>query len=144
VESVHLGVGIAVLAANLVAGVWGGAAWLRNQPSVGFWYALRTAQILVVLQAALGALLLLGGHEAASELHYLYGLLPIGVSLIAEAIRAGAAERELVGLDFESLPKRRQQLIAAAIVRRETGIMATSALVIFLLAVRAATTSGGL
>jgi hypothetical protein len=47
-----------------------------------------------------------------------------------------------VGLDFESLPRGRQHQIAMAIVRRETGIMAVSALVIFGLALRAATTGG--
>jgi hypothetical protein len=140
--TVHLVVGITVITTNLIAGGWGGIAWLRREPSVGFWYALRVAQVAVVLQAALGAILLLSGHEAASGLHYLYGLLPVGVSLLAEAVRAGAAERELVGLDFESLPTERQQGIALAIVRRETGIMAVSALVILLLALRAATTAG--
>ena len=140
--TVHLVVGITVITTNLIAGGWGGVAWLRREPSVGFWYALRVAQVAVVLQAALGAILLLSGHEAASGLHYLYGLLPVGVSLLAEAVRAGAAERELVGLDFESLPTERQRGIAMAIVRRETGIMAVSALVIFLLALRAATTAG--
>ena len=63
---------------------------------------------------------------------------------LAEAARAGAAERELTGLDFESLPKDRQRLIAMAIVRRETGIMAVSALIVFFLAMRAAGTSGAL
>jgi hypothetical protein len=142
VVTVHVVVGIAVVAANLLAGGWGGIAWLRHRASVGFWYALRVAQIAVVLQAALGAILLLSGREAASGLHYLYGLVPVGVSLLAEAVRAGAAERELVGLDFESLPRERQRRIAMAIVRRETGIMAVSTLVIFLLALRAATTAG--
>ncbi len=89
----------------------------------------------------MGAILLLSGREG-NGLHILYGVLPIVVSLLAEAARAGAAERELVGLDFESLPKDRQRLTALAIVRRETGIMAVSALVIFLLALRAATSSG--
>ena len=140
--AVHVAVGIAVIAANLLAGVWGGVAWLRREPSVGFWYALRTAQAAVVLQVALGAVLLLSGREAAAGLHYLYGLLPLGVSLLAEGARAGAAERELVGLDFEALPQGRQRAIAIAIVRRETGIMAVSALVIVGLAVRAATTGG--
>ena len=139
--TVHLVLGIVVLATNLIAGGWGGIAWLRHRPSVGFWYALRVAQSAVVLQAGLGAILLLSGREG-SGLHYLYGVLPILVSLLAEAARAGAAERELTGLDFESLPPRRQRLIAMAIVRRETGIMAVSALVIFLLALRAATTTG--
>jgi len=139
---VHIAVGIFVLATNLVAGVWGGVAWLRSVPAVGFWYALRVAQVAVVLQVAIGSILLLSGHEADSGLHYLYGVLPLGVSLLAEGARAGAAERELVGLDFESLPRARQQSIAMEIVRRETGIMAVSALVILGLAVRAATTGG--
>jgi hypothetical protein len=139
---VHLAVGILVVATNLVAGVWGGIAWLRSVPTVGFWYALRVAQAVVVLQVALGSILLLSGREADSGLHYLYGLLPLGVSLLAEGARAGAAERELVGLDFDSLPRTRQRAVAGAIVRRETGIMAVSALVIFGLAVRAATTGG--
>jgi hypothetical protein len=139
---VHLAVGILVIATNLVAGVWGGVAWLRSVPTVGFWYALRVAQAVVVLQVAVGSILLLSGREADSGLHYLYGLLPLGVSLLAEGARAGAAERELVGLDFESLPRARQRAVAGEIVRRETGIMAVSALVIFGLAVRAATTGG--
>ena len=139
--AVHLTVGIAVIATNLLAGAWGGIAWLRRQPAVGFWYALRVAQVAVVLQVGLGAILLLSGREASSGLHYLYGVLPVVVSLLAEAARAGAAERELVGLDFESLPRERQRDVAFAIVRRETGMMAVSALVIFLLALRAAFTS---
>jgi hypothetical protein len=142
VLGLHLAVGIAVIAANLVAGGWGAAAWLRREPSVRFWYALRVAQVAVVLQVGLGAILLLSGREAASGLHYVYGVAPLLVSLLAEAARAGAADRELVGLDFESLPRERQRSIASAIVRRETGIMAVSALVIFLLALRAATTAG--
>jgi len=141
VISVHVVVGISVIASNLVAGMWGGIAWLRHQPSVGFWYALRMAQALVVLQIVLGAILLLSGREAASGLHYLYGVLPLGVSLFAEAARAGVADRELTGLDFDSLPKSRQHAVTLAIVRRETGVMAVSALVIVLLALRAATTA---
>jgi hypothetical protein len=142
--TVHLIVGITVLLTNLLAGVWGGLAWLREQPAVGFWYALRVAQAAVVLQVMVGAILVLSGHQATDDLHYVYGVLPLLVTLLAEGARAGAAERELTGLDFDSLPKDRQQLIALAIVRRETGIMAVSALVVFGLAVRAAGTSGGL
>jgi hypothetical protein len=143
VDTVHLTVGIAVIAANLLAGAWGGYAWLRERPAVGFWYVLRFAQVAVVVQVMLGAvLLLLGRAPAQPGLHYLYGVLPLLVSLLAEAIRAGAAERELEGLDFDALPRGRQRLIALAIVRRETGIMAASAWVIVFLALRAAGTSG--
>jgi heme A synthase len=142
--AVHLIVGVAVLATNLVAGVWGGLAWLRQRPAVGFWYALRIAQAAVVVQVMLGAILVLTGHQAIDDLHYVYGALPLVVTLLAEGARAGAAERELTGLDFDSLPTDRQRLIAFAIVRRETGIMSVSALVVFGLALRAAGTSGGL
>jgi hypothetical protein len=144
VETAHLIGGVALLATNLVAGAWGGAAWARRVPSVGFWYALRVAQLAVVVQVLLGATLLLSGREAPDGLHYLYGVLPLVVTLIAEGIRSGVAEHELSGLDFEALPKDRQRLVVAAIVRRETGVMAASALIVLFLALRAAETSAGL
>lgn len=137
----HLICGVAVLVTNLGAGAWGGIAWIRGQSSVGFWYLLRVAQTAVVIQLLVGAVLLLLGREATDGLHYLYGVLPVGVALVAEAIRAGAAERELTGLDFDALPRDRQRRIALAIVRRETGIMAVSALIVFFLALRAAGTT---
>ncbi len=148
-DDVHLVTGIALLLANLIAGVWGGVLWLggtatvserRRRASVGFWYGLRVAQATVVLQAALGLVLVFSGHTASS-LHYLYGVLPLVVSLLAELIRAGAAAQELGELDFEILPEPRQHAIALAIIRREMGIMAVACLVIFLLALRAAGTS---
>jgi hypothetical protein len=144
VTGVHLLVGGGVVVLNLVAGVWGGLAWLTQRPSVGFWYALRAAQVAVVAQVLLGGLLVSTGHQAGNGLHYVYGILPLLVSLLAEAARAGAAERELGDADFEALPRESQRAIALAIVRREAGIMAVSALVVFGLAVRAATTSGAL
>jgi len=140
VPEVHLVVGIGLIAANLVAGVWGGISWLERRPSTGFWYALRTAQATVILQALLGLALVFGGHHA-KELHILYGTLPVAVSLLAELVRAGSAAQELGELDIHSVPEDRQTEIAFAIVRRETGIMAVACLVIFLLALRAAGTS---
>jgi hypothetical protein len=139
-ETVHVIGGVTVLVTNLLAGAWGATAWLRQQPSVAFWYLLRIAQVAVVVQVLLGAILLLLGREA-DGLHYVYGILPLVVSLLAEGVRAGAAERELTGLDFDSLPRQRQRAIALAIVRRETGIMTVSALVVFFLALRAAGTT---
>jgi hypothetical protein len=141
VLAVHVVNGVLVLVLSLVAGVWGAVAWLRRQPTVGFWYLLRAMQVVVVLQVAFGSILLLTGRNAPG-LHYLYGILPLLVSLLAEALRAGIADRELEGLDFDSLPADRRRTIALAIVRRETGAMAVAALVIFLLALRAAGTSG--
>lgn len=135
--ALHLILGIAVLLTSLIAGAWGAISWQLRRPSVGFWYALRVAQVAVILQVAVGGLLLLLGREA-DGLHYVYGVLPVLVSLLGEGARAVANDHELEGLDFDSLPRERQRTVAAAIVRRETGIMAVSALVVFGLALRAA------
>jgi hypothetical protein len=139
--TIHLIVGITVLVTNLAAGLWGAACWYLRRPSVGFWYLLRIAQVSVVVQVALGALLTLEGREAPDGLHYVYGLLPIVVTLLAEGARIVASDHELEGLDFDALPRDRQRAVAAAISRRETGIMAVSALVILGLALRATFTS---
>lgn len=140
--AVHLVVGCAVIVLNLVAFVVGGIAWYRDRPSIPFWYLLRAAQAAVFLQAMLGGLLVFTGHKPDDDLHYLYGILPLVVSLIAEAARTGAAERELGDVDLEALPEADQQSLAMAIVRREMGIMAVSCGVILFLALRAAGTSG--
>jgi len=141
VDEVHLVVGVAVLALNFAAGLIGGIAWFRDSPSVNFWYLLRAAQVAVLIQVMLGGILVFTGREATDDLHYLYGLLPLPISFLAEGARGGAARQELGDIDFESLPEDRQHLLALAIVRRETGIMAMSCIVIFFLALRAAEVS---
>jgi heme A synthase len=141
---VHLVVGCALILLNLAAGAVGAVAWFRQRSSVRFWYLLRAAQVSVFVQAMLGGLLVFSGHEPADNLHYLYGILPLVISFLAEGARAGAAQRELGEVDFEALPAEQQQTFALAIVRREMGIMAVSCGVIFFLALRAASTSGGL
>ena len=140
---IHLVVGVSLIVLNLGAFAFGGIAWLRSRPSVPFWYLLRAAQVAVFLQALLGGLLVFTGHEATEDLHYLYGILPLVVSFLAEGARAGAAQRELVDLevDFEDLPADQQQSLALAIVRREMGIMAVSCGVILFLGLRAAASS---
>ena len=140
--AVHVVVGSALILLNLAAGVVGGLAWFRHRQSVPFWYLLRAAQVAVFLQAMLGGLLVFTGHEPPDDLHYLYGILPLVVSFLAEGARAGAAERELGDVDFEALSTDAQQSIALAIVRREMGIMAVSCGVILFLGLRAAGTSG--
>jgi len=138
----HIAVGMCVILLNLAAGAIGGWAWLKVRPSVPFWYLLRFAQIAVFVQAALGGLLLVTDHSAKENLHYLYGILPLVISFLAEGARLGAAQRELGEVDIESFPPEAQETIVQQIVRREMGIMAVSCIVIFFLAVRAATTSG--
>lgn len=138
----HIAVGGILIALNAAAGIVGGVAWYRNRPSIPFWYLLRAAQVSVFVQALLGGLLVMTNHEPKEGLHYLYGILPLVVSFIAEGARADAAHREVGEVDYENLPEADQQALALAIVRREMGIMAVSCGVIFFLALRAAGTSG--
>lgn len=138
----HIAVGGLLIVLNAAAGIVGGVAWYRNRPSIPFWYLLRAAQAAVFVQALLGALLVVTDHEPEEGLHYLYGILPLVVSFIAEGARLDAAQREVGDLDPESLTEDEQQSLALAIVRREMGIMAVSCGVIFFLGLRAAGTSG--
>lgn len=137
--SVHVGLGVAVLVTNGLAGAWGGIAWLRRIPSTAFWYLLRVAQAVVVLQVAVGLALILTGREAPDELHFVYGIAPLVVSLVSEGMRVGAAQRELDEVpDLDALERREQVLVARRVVRREMGIMSVGALLIVSLALRAA------
>jgi heme A synthase len=142
VVGLHLAVGVLLIGLNAAAGLVGGVAWYRDRPSIPFWYLLRSAQVAVFLQALLGGLLVVTDHEPEEGLHYLYGILPLVVSFIAEGARLDAAQREVGDLDPESLTTDEQESLALAIVRREMGIMAVSCGVIFFLGLRAAGTSG--
>jgi uncharacterized membrane protein len=145
VTEIHLVTGVAVMALNLVTGLWGALAWYGDRPSVSFWYLLRLAQISVVVQVTLGALLLVSGREAVDALHYMYGTAPLLISLVAEGMRAGAAAREVPeGVAFESLPVPEQRAVALRILRREMATMAIACLLIVAFAVRAAQVSGEL
>jgi hypothetical protein len=139
-------VGIAVMAANLSAAAWGTAAWARHTPSVWFWYLLRVAQAAVVVQAAIGLFLLIGqSKRAGDDLHYLYGIAPLVIALVSEAMRADAARREIELAeieDVEALERREQVLLARRVVRREMGIMTIGTWLIVTLALRAFTTGG--
>jgi hypothetical protein len=141
--TVHMVVGIAVLAANALTGVWGGVAWIRARVSHAFWWMLRTAQAAVVVQAALGFVLVAQGHSSPDDLHVLYGVSPLVVTLVSEGMRAGAAERELEGVeDVEALTRAEQIAIARKVSMSEMVVMTVGALLILTLALRAYQTGG--
>jgi len=136
----HMALGIAVLAANLLAGLWGGIAWLRKDPrgAIVFWPLLRVAQATVVLQAVVGGLLLAGGERAPDGLHALYGIAPLFVALVSEAMRAGVAQRELEAIDdLDALDRPAKVALARRVALNEMGVMTVGALLILTLALRA-------
>ena len=142
----HIALGVALIAVNAAAGLYGAFAWWRDIPAPGFWPLLRAGQVLVLIEALDGAILLLMGKDLPA-LHLIYGLVPIGVSFVGEQLRLTAAEtvlqqRGLEGrADVEKLAPAEQQDLVRDILRREMGVMAASAVIVALLGVRAA---GGL
>jgi hypothetical protein len=130
-------VGIAVLATNGVAGVWGAVAWLRNDPSVWFWYLLRAAQAAVVVQAVIGFGLLAQGLRAPDGLHAVYGFAPLAITLFSEGMRVGVAQRELEDVDIDNIDRADQIAIARKVALAEMGVMTIGVLMILTLALRA-------
>ena len=112
-----------------------------------FWWLLRAGQAAVVLEAALGGVLVLMGRKESS-LHLIYGLLPLGISFVAEQLRIASAQMVLDRRGFEStadvgqLPESEQRVVVVSILQRELGVMVLAALVILVLLIRAAGTGG--
>jgi hypothetical protein len=141
---VHIALGIAVLVMNAVAAAWGAVSWFRRDPSVGFWYVLRVAQAVVVAEVVVGLFLLASGRRTSDDLHIVYGIAPLVVTLFTEGMRVGAAQRELEDVDDpDALPHAEQVALARRVVLREMGVMTIGAVLIVTLALRAAS-SGGL
>jgi hypothetical protein len=143
VTAFHIALGTAMIVVNALAGLWGGYAWWRGTDGRGFWPLLRAGQALLMVEAVDGGILVAMGSELPS-LHLIYGLVPLGVSFLAEQLRLAAAQTVLDqhGLsgraDVEQLAPEDQRTLVRLIVRREMGVMAASAAVVALLGVRAA------
>jgi hypothetical protein len=144
---VHMVVGIVTIALNAIACVYGAWCWWRAHAGAWFWRVLRTAQAAVVVQVALGGILVLTGRKPPG-LHVLYGVLPLLVTLIAEQLRIAAAQMVLDARGLESskavgtLPAEEQRGIVVAIVQRELAVVTLAALVAVVLLLRAAQTAG--
>ena len=138
----HAALGIACVAVNLLAGLVGTWSWWRHRHSRAFWLLLRGGQALVALTAIDGLILNATGRDLP-ELHLVYGLTPLGVSFLAEQLRLASADSVLQSRDLDdaqamrALPDPEQREIVRAILRRETGVMTASALVVAVLALRA-------
>jgi heme A synthase len=140
----HAALGIGVVCANAVVAAWGAVAWLRGQPSIWFWYLLRVAQVVVVAQVGLGMWLLISGNRPEDELHYLYGVAILVVTMVSEGMRIGAAQRELEEVDdVDALDQAEQRALALRVVMREMGVMTIGTLLIVTLALRAGASAGG-
>ena len=148
--------GLIEVLAGLLAGVSGAAAlvggwaWWQVREARAFWIVLRSSQGLAVLLAATAGVAAALGRRPDDGLFWVYALVPIAVSFVAEQFRVisaqtvldarGLADAAAVG----ALPEAEQRSVVVAILRRETGVMALAALVVCLLAIRAIGTASGL
>ena len=132
-------------AVNLAAAVVGGWAWWRGTSGAAgrvFWPLCRAGQIGAIVLALVAAVAILSGYHASNGLLYLYLVLPIVVSVIAEQLRLASAQTILdqrglqAARDMETLDDAQQRSIVLAIVGREIGILALAAGVMAFLALR--------
>jgi hypothetical protein len=145
-KDVHIVVGVLAIALNGVACLYGAWSWWRAEASPWFWRVLRAAQLVVVVQVALAGVLVLIGRKPPG-LHVLYGVLPLLVTLIAEQLRAVAAQMVLDTRGLKSgkavgrLPADEQRGVVVAIIQRELSVVTIAALVVVVLLLRAAQTA---
>jgi hypothetical protein len=144
---------LAVATLNALAGLEGLWSFYRGDPTARsariFWPLLRVGQgSALTLALAVGSLAAAGKYPR-EDLFYLYALLPLAIALLAEQLRLASAQVVLDQRGLEGpgavgeLPGDEQHELMAAIVRRELGVMAASALVVVFLALRAAGTAHG-
>jgi hypothetical protein len=133
---------VLVAALNAAAGLLGAWRWWTVEQSRAFWFLLRAGQGAAVAQAATAGLLAAAGFDPADGLYWLYALLPVAVSYVAEQLRALAAQSVLDARGLADaravgkLDEAGQRSVVVAILRREMGVMTISAAVIVFLALR--------
>ena len=141
---------LACAGVNLLAGAVGAWHWWQVTASRAFWPLARAGQAVAVALAALAGGLAATGADPDSDLFWLYALLPLAVSFIAEQLRVASAQTvlDVRGLEDAQAMRRlgedEQRSVVVAIVRREMGVMTAAALVVCFLALRAAMQTGGL
>ncbi len=135
-----------VATVNGLVGLFGALRWYLRAPSREFWIGARAGQAVVLAYAILVGGLILTNHPPSSGIFYVYALVPVAVGFVAEQLRIVAADQVLTARDIDdahqvgTLPPAEQQAIVLAILRRELGVMTLAALVVCVLALRAAAT----
>jgi hypothetical protein len=79
--SVHVVLGVAVIAVCAGAAVLGFVSYRRERAGPTVRHVLALAQTALIAQAGVGLLLLSDGKRAPDRLHYTYGALALGVAL---------------------------------------------------------------
>src|SRR5689334_15628680 len=101
---VHMTVGGAVVVLNWLAGLWGMVVWRRRRAVTPLLQqTIALSHTAVVAQVFLGLYLLAANHRAPAQLHYVYGLLPLGAVLFGYSARTEDARRNLLVFSIVAL-----------------------------------------
>ena len=147
--SFHSILGIVVAAAFAAVAALGWWRWRQAGTSPLFWRSLRATQLLYLVYLLIAGIRFFSGERPDDNLYWVYALLPLAVSFIAEQLRIGAAQTVLDARGLEDaqavgrLPAEEQRGVVVAILQREVGVMAIAALVIAGLMLRASLGFGG-
>lgn len=94
--TVHVVLGVVVIAVCAAAALLGLFAYRRGTAGPWVAHALALAQTALIAQAAVGLLLLSDGRRAPDRLHYTYGALALGVALSPWFYAPGEGSRRLL------------------------------------------------
>ena len=131
-SGLHTQLGAIAVTINAVAALIGGVGWLLSRNPKAFWILLRTGQAMIMVEAVDRRHAVAHGPRPPAPASRLR-LTPIAVAFLAEQLRIMATptlldQRGLSGgADVAKLPEDEQRAFVAAILRREIGVMATSA-----------------
>ena len=104
VTDIHIGLGVVVIAINLIAGIWGLFVWRQKLPANKYFaQVLAASQTVIIGQAILGLLLLSQNLRAAQQLHYVYGLLPVAMIIFAYSARGKENGRNILIFSIAAL-----------------------------------------
>ncbi len=104
VTDIHIGLGVVVIAINLIAGIWGLFVWKQKLPANKYFaQVLAASQTVIIGQAILGLLLLSQNLRAAQQLHYVYGLLPVAMIIFAYSARGKENGRNILIFSIAAL-----------------------------------------
>ena len=137
----------ALSACAAVVGAW--AWWYLRSPRA-FWWLVRASQGAAVALALAAGVAVLAGHRPDDGLFWVYALVPVAVSFVAEQLRIVSASTVLDARGLEDaqavgrLEEAQQRAVVLAILRREVGVMALAAGITCFLALRALATSAGI
>jgi hypothetical protein len=101
--SVHVALGVAVIATCVGAAALGLVGYRRGGAGAVVSHGLVLAQTLLIAQAAVGLLLLSDGRRAPDKLHYTYGALALGLVLSPWFYAPGETRRRLVWFSVTTL-----------------------------------------